>query len=186
MWKTHGQMRVLVFSLPDLQPEFRVMNKLAALFFIALCSGVNAQRSGFGAGLIIGEPTGISVKGWVAGDRAIDGALAWNLGYGGAFRIHADYLFHKYDLIKVSKGALPLYYGPGIRMRFWNEGRYWRHGDWHDGDGRADLAVRFPVGLAYQFDGAPVDCFMEVVPALGLIPSTYLDFDFGLGARYWF
>lgn len=162
------------------------MKKLVFLVSIGLCTSCIAQRSGFGAGLIIGEPTGISVKGWVAGDRAIDAALAWNLGYGGAFRIHADYLFHKYDLIPVSKGALPLYYGPGLRMRFWNDGRHWRGGEWHDDDGRVDLAVRFPVGLAYQFDGAPVDVFVELVPALGLIPATYFDLDFGIGGSYWF
>lgn len=162
------------------------MKHLFCLLSFAACIGAQAQRSGFGAGLIIGEPTGISVKGWLTGDRAIDGALAWNLGYGGAFRIHADYLFHKYDLIKVGKGALPLYYGPGLRMRFWNNGYHWRHGEWHDEGGRMDLAVRFPVGLAYQFDGAPVDVFVELVPALGLVPATYLDFDFGIGARYWF
>ena len=162
------------------------MKYVFSLLAVMLCLGGQAQRSGFGAGLIIGEPTGISVKGWLTSDRAIDGALAWNLGHGGAFRIHGDYLFHKYDLITVSKGALPVYFGPGIRMRFWNDGRHWRHGEWYDESGRMDLAVRFPVGLAYQFDGAPVDCFMEVVPALGLVPSTYLDFDFGIGARYWF
>ena len=150
------------------------------------CINLQAQRSGFGAGLIIGEPTGISVKGWIASDRAIDGALAWDLGHGSAFRIHGDYLFHKYDLIKVGKGAMPLYYGPGLRMRFWNDGRHWRHGDWYYERGSMDLAVRFPVGLAYQFDGAPVDLFVELVPSLGLIPSTYFDLDLAIGGRYWF
>jgi hypothetical protein len=162
------------------------MKHMFSVLAFVLCISAQAQRSGFGAGLIIGEPTGFSVKGWLTGDRAIDGALAWDLGHGGSFRLHGDYLFHKYDLIKVGKGALPLYYGPGLRMRFWNDGRHWRHGEWHDESGRMDLAVRFPVGLAYQFDGAPVDCFFELVPALGLIPSTYLDFDLGIGARYWF
>ena len=162
------------------------MKNVILCFALVLCVTAQAQRSGFGAGLIIGEPTGISVKGWVAGDRAIDAALAWNLGYGGAFRVHADYLFHKYDLINVSKGALPLYYGPGLRMRFWNNGRYWHRGEYHDGEGRTDLAVRFPVGLAYQFDGAPVDVFVELVPAIGIVPRTYFDLDFGIGGRYWF
>lgn len=137
-------------------------------------------------GLIIGEPTGLSFKGWLTGDKAIDGALAWNLGDGGAFRIHADYLFHKYDLITVSKGALPLYFGPGVRLRFWGDEGHWHDGEWHDEDGNADLAIRFPVGLAYQFDGAPVDCFFELAPALGIVPATYFDIDFGIGGRYWF
>lgn len=145
-----------------------------------------AQSKGFGAGFILGEPTGISVKGWISGTKAIDGGLAWSLNHHGSFHIHADYLFHSYSVIHVNKGRLPVYYGPGIRLRSWNGDRYWRGGEWHDLNGHADLAVRFPVGIAYQFDGAPLDVFLEVVPALGLLPETYVDFDGGLGLRYWF
>ena len=162
------------------------MKYLFSLLAVVVGLSAQAQRSGFGAGLIIGEPTGFSLKGWITSDRAIDAALAWDLGTGGAFRVHGDYLFHKYGLIAVGKGALPLYFGPGLRMRFWNDGRHWRHGDRNDENGRMDLAVRFPVGLAYQFDGAPVDCFVELVPSLGLIPYTYFDLDLAIGARYWF
>ena len=49
-----------------------------------------------------------------------------------------------------------------------------------------DLGVRFPVGIAYLFDGAPVDVFLEVVPTLNLIPDTDVDLDAAIGARYWF
>jgi hypothetical protein len=137
-------------------------------------------------GLIVGAPTGISMKGWISGDKAIVGALAWNLSHGTVFRLHVDHLFHKYGLLKVSKGQLPLYYGPGIRMRFWNDGRHWYRGEWNNGKGNMNLGVRFPVGLNYQFDGAPVDAFVELVPVLNLLPATYLDLDAAIGARYWF
>lgn len=162
------------------------MKRLALLILLVAPLWTFSQRTGFGAGLILGEPTGISVKGWIGSDRAVDGALAWSAGHGSSFRIHADYLFHKYGAIKVSKGQLPLYYGPGLRLRFWNDGYHWYRGDWHAENGAVDLAVRFPVGLCYQFDGAPVDVFAEIVPALGLIPATYFDLDFAIGGRYWF
>ncbi|MBL7952344.1 MAG: hypothetical protein JNM62_11570 [Flavobacteriales bacterium] len=91
------------------------------------------------------------------------------------------------DLIKVGKGRLPLYYGPGLRMRSWNNGRYWHRGRYYDHDGtHLDLGIRFPVGLAYLFDGAPVDVFLELAPTLDLVPSTSVDFDGGIGFRYWF
>jgi len=48
------------------------------------------------------------------------------------------------------------------------------------------LGIRFPVGVAYLFDDAPVDLFLEVAPTLDLVPGTYLDFDAGLGVRYYF
>ena len=136
---------------------------------------------------MLGEPTGISVKGWLDGEHAIDGGLAWSFSESGSTRLHADYLFHKMDLIPVSKGKLPLYFGPGLRLRFWHSDHYWRDGkEYHDGDGSADLAVRFPVGLAYLFDGAPVDVFLELVPTLDIIPSTWFEFDAAIGGRYWF
>lgn len=142
-----------------------------------------AQNSGFGAGIMLGDPTGISLKTWLNSDRALGFGLAWGAVGDGYFHAHGDYLFHNHTLITVSKGKLPLYYGPGIRMRFWGDDD---HDDDGDDDGSVDLGVRFPVGLAYLFDGAPVDIFIEVVPTLDLVPSTDFDLDAALGARYWF
>jgi hypothetical protein len=42
------------------------------------------------------------------------------------------------------------------------------------------------VGLSYEFDGAPLDVFLEVVPTLDLIPGTAFDLGAGLGLRYYF
>lgn len=146
-----------------------------------------AQSTGFGAGLILGEPTGISLKGWISDTRAIDGAVAWSLRDGAYFSIHADYLFHNMELIKLSRGRLPLYYGPGVRIRSWNGNRYWDHGRWHAYSGsRADLGIRFPVGLNYLPENTPVDLFLEIVPTLDLLPSTSFGVFGALGARYWF
>jgi hypothetical protein len=159
-----------------------------ALLALLIALAGRAQDSGFGLGIMIGEPTGLSAKAWVASDRAIGMGLAWGgWGHGGYVHLHADYLFHNMGLINVSKGKLPLYYGPGLRLRSWTGDRYWHRGRYYDHDGsHIDVGVRFPVGLAYLFDKAPVDLFLEVVPTLDLTPSTSLDIDFGLGARYWF
>lgn len=160
---------------------------LFAFVFVLGSIGLRAQSSGFGLGIMVGDPTGISAKGWIGGDRAIAGGLAWGVWRGSYFHLHGDYLFHNMDLIPVSRGRLPLYYGPGLRMRSWSGGRYWNRGRWHDYDGsRVDIGVRFPVGVAYLFDGAPVDVFLEVVPTLDLVPATSFDMDLALGARYWF
>ncbi len=159
---------------------------ITAISILLISTTAWAQDSGFGLGIIAGEPTGISFKSWVGPERAIDGAFAWSLGHGGAVHMHADYLFHNYGVFNVNKGRLPLYYGPGLRLRVRNDGRHYYRGDYHDHGTHANLAVRFPVGLAYQFGGAPLDVFLEVVPALSVIPATYLDFDGGIGMRFWF
>ena len=164
----------------------RTLTALPAAIAIAAGLRLHAQDSGFGLGFVLGDPTGISFKGWVAETRAVDGAIAWSLGDHDSFNFHVDYLFHSYNAITVSKGRLPLYYGPGLRMRFWEHGEHWHHGEWHHEDGNVDLGVRFPVGLCYQFADAPLDTFLEIAPVIGIVPSTYFDMDGGLGLRYWF
>jgi hypothetical protein len=166
------------------------MHRHTFIFILICCSNlslVQAQERGFGLGIIVGEPTGISFKNYLANDRAIAGAVAWRLWHGSAFHVHADYLFHNRTLLNVPRGSLPIYYGVGARARTWTGGRYWRRGRYHEFTGtRFDLGIRIPVGIAYEFDGAPLDIFLEVVPILDLIPATRLDVNGGLGVRFWF
>ena len=130
-----------------------------ACLFLALCAALllKAQSSGFGAGIILGEPTGVSLKGWISGDRAIDGALAWSLRGGSYFSVHADYLFHNMALIPLNKGRLPLYYGPGVRVRSWTGHRHWRHGRWHVHEGgRASLGSILARKISRRVRSRPV------------------------------
>ncbi len=164
------------------------MKKHIVLFALVASSFVaKAQSSGFGLGIMLGDPTGISGKLWLSdGERAMDFGVAWGV-YGRYLHLHADYLFHNTSLITVSKGQMAIYYGPGLRVRSWSGGRYWNRGKWEDYDGsRLGLGVRFPVGLDYMFDDDPFDVFMELVPSLDLAPSTTFDLDAAIGVRYWF
>lgn len=144
---------------------------LMLLFVLVFLSTVKAQSSGVGLGLIVGEPTGISFKYWTGSTTAIDAALAWSFIDGGAFHIHGDYLFHNMRLISVPEGTLPFYYGIGARIKTANETK---------------LGVRVPLGLAYLFQSAPVDIFLEIVPILDLTPKTDFAINAALGARYFF
>lgn len=152
------------------------MRSLLAVIILVVLGAVSvtAQGSGFGAGVMIGEPTGISLKLWTARTMAFDAGLAWSFDKYAEMHLHADYLFHKFGLIPVEKGQLPLHYGIGGRVKF-AEGR---HDDW--------IGVRFPVGLDYHFADTPIELFIEIVPILDLAPDTELDFNGGFGARYYF
>lgn len=163
------------------------MRILLMTALLSLSSLMRAQSSGFGLGIILGEPTGISMKGWIGSTKAIDGAVAWDFN-GSYLHLHADYLFHNMDLIHVAKGKLPLYYGPGLRLESWTGEGHWNHrGHWDDVEGtRTDLAIRFPVGLDYLPAATPLDVFLEVVPTLVLSPASWVEFDGGIGVRYWF
>jgi len=147
---------------------------LFAITLIILQTGYSfCQDKGFGLGVIVGEPTGVSAKYWMSSVTAIDAALAWSFVDQGALHIHADYLFHNFHLITFeTRGTWPVYYGIGARLKF--------------GDEDTKLAIRIPVGAEYLFSDAPVDIFLEVVPMLELIPKTKFQFNAALGARYFF
>lgn len=134
-----------------------------------------AQSRDFGLGFVVGEPTGISAKAWQTRTTAFDFALAWSFSNDDALHFHADYLRHRFGVIKVSRGQLPIYYGIGGRLRF------------HDrGDEDVEFGIRFPVGLDYLFARDPIDIFFEIVPILDLVEETDFELNASLGARYWF
>jgi len=156
----------------------QIMRHAFGWVVIACCFAAGeaaAQSSGFGLGFIVGEPTGLSAKAWQSKTRAFDFAAAWSFGGTDAFHLHSDYLLHRFGVIKVSKGQLPIYYGIGGRILF------------HDsGDEDIEFGVRFPVGLDYLFTNDPIDIFFEIVPILDLVEETDFELNASLGARYWF
>ena len=144
---------------------------LIAAVFIILTNLTLSQSRGFGLGIVLGEPTGLSAKLWTGSSNAFDFAAAWSFKGDGQLLLQADYVWHSFDLIRVSSGRLPLYYGIGGRIIFADDPL---------------LGIRIPLGLNYQFASAPIDIFAEIVPILDLIPSTDFDLGGGLGVRFWF
>lgn len=142
----------------------------------ALSSG-----SGFGLGVIVGEPTGISFKSRMSARSAVDGAAAWSVSDENAFQFHMDYLLHNYDLFTVEgiEGRLPFYFGVGGRVKF--------HDDSSAGDdGDTVVGVRLPLGINYLAAGPPLDFFFEIVPTMDLVPDTDFELNAGLGMRFYF
>lgn len=152
------------------------MKQRLFVFFIllGLSAPVNlfAQENNFGLGIMIGAPTGISAKYWVSEDNAFDFGLAYSFVEStNALSIHADYLYHesrwfpKFD-------RMDFYYGYGVRIRSSSE--------------QTSLGARGVVGLSLMIKEAPVDIFIELAPVFKLIPSTALNLDASIGARYYF
>ncbi len=149
------------------------VKKIALIAFlgILLTGTLKAQESGFGIGAIFGSPTGVSLKLWTGETTAFDASLAWSFYDDGYFAVNVNYLWHKFGLIKVDSGKLPLYFGVGAKMGISD--------NFH-------LGVRIPVGLDYMFSEIPLDVFVELAPSLMLIPATTFQFDGGIGVRYFF
>jgi len=136
----------------------------------------HAQSHGFGAGIIVGEPTGLCGKLWQTRSTALDFGAAWSFVDETDFHLHFDILVHRFDVLHVDSGKLPLYYGLGVRIKFGN------------GDQNEDtrVGIRFPLGLDYLLAKDPFDVFVEVVPILDLAPETEVSLNASVGFRYWF
>lgn len=147
------------------------MKKTLLILLIIFTLNVYSQDKGFGVGVIIGEPTGISLKNWLNTKNAIDAGFSWTL-YKPALHIHVDYLWHSYNVFN-TKERIPLYYGVGGRIKFGNKDD-------------ARIGLRGVIGVDFFVRNAPIDIFIEIAPIFDLIPSTSMSGNGGLGIRYFF
>ena len=142
-----------------------------------LPSEIEDFPTGFGAGVVLGEPTGLSVVWREDAQNAIVGALAWSLP-NDTLHLHVDYLVNLISLDdpNAPEVAFPLYTGVGLRFRLGQD------------KSSADplMAIRLPIGISVLPPAVPVDAFLEIVPVMGLLPETSITLDGALGVRYYF
>ncbi len=144
---------------------------LILILILPLSLKAQMKQGNFGAGVMFGEPSGITAKLWQSQRNAFDFGLAWSFEHTNSMTMQADYLWHSYNLIKVDKGTMPVYYGVGGRVLLGDEG---------------NVGVRIPVGVNYLFANDPIGLFFEVAPVLDLAPSTTFDLNANVGIRYYF
>jgi hypothetical protein len=157
---------------------------LIFIFIIVTTATYTQAKEGLGVGIILGEPTGLTLKKWIDDRYAIDAAAAWSFSENDSFQLHADYLAHNFSFLKpvnIKKGRLPVYFGIGGRVKLKKE---------NESKGRNDddtlVGIRVPLGISYLFSDAPVDIFGEIVPLLDIVPDTEFDLNAAIGARFYF
>lgn len=129
------------------------------------------EAGDFGAGGIVGSPTGLSAKYWLNSRDAFDAAVAWHFGHVDQLQLHSDYLYH-YTVPNLStRGRLPLYFGGGLRVLAGDD---------------SSAGIRFPLGASFLFPEAPVEVFAEIAPVLEFAPDTEGSLDGGVGVRFYF
>ncbi len=136
------------------------------------------ERKKFGIGVIAGDPDGITGKYMMKNSRAIDAGFGWKTKGDNEYHIYGDYLFYKYDLVKVPHGKLPLYFGGGVRYITYSEDEEKKKDD--------KLGIRIPVGIEYFFWDSSLGIFLELVPVLNLTPDTDFELESGIGIRLFF
>lgn len=174
------------------------MNK-STTFAFALLIGLSALATqvvadppasrGVGVGFVLGNPSGLSAKLPAGGVNALQFVLAYDQGRGwgnrgwdnadcgpnndcdGRLYFGGDYVWYNHNVIPVSQGRLPFYYGPGA---------------WASVSDDTGFGIRFALGLEYQFATAPFDVFLEIAPGVRVIPNTQGYVSSGLGGRFFF
>jgi hypothetical protein len=147
----------------------------------ALAQSTLAERGPFGLGAMYGMTgpnprylAGITAKYFLDETHGFDGAVLHRIDRDNDdWYIWADYLYHFRSLITVDQGEVPVYLGIGGRLKLQE----------NDED---KFGIRFPVGVAYEFAGVPVDLFIEVVPIWDVALSYDFDLEGGVGIRFYF
>jgi hypothetical protein len=163
---------------------------VVALATIATPRSARAEGGPFGMGLIIGSPTGVSLKYYLGeGDQAIDGAVGFAFIGNGGIQVHADYLWHPWVLTRDPAFTMPVHLGVGARLIDHDRGR--------DADDDFHVGIRGPIGLSFDFTEIPLDVFIELALIVDFHgdhrindgdDSDHVDLDLnaGVGARYYF
>lgn len=151
------------------------MRTRSILLALALLAPAPTLAAGgpFGAGIILGEPSGLSFKLFLDKSHAVDAALDFSFVHDKLY-IHADYLFHIQT--SIARHGLYPYLGIGGRILVFE-----RHGD-----DKGDLAARFPFGITWMPRSVPIDVFLEPVILLELYPELDPGIEAGIGVRYYF
>jgi hypothetical protein len=148
----------------------------------------STHEGSFGAGLILGEPTGLTVKYWLGSPGAIDGGLAYS--FNSFFLIYSDYLYHFKGAFGASSEfatELTPYVGGGavLFVQTTNQGHQDRS-FFRSDQGSVGLALRIPVGIEWTPGRAPFGVFVEIAPGIGIVPATFGLLQGGIGARFYF
>jgi len=150
--------------------KYYILSLLVSILFLSETE--YAQQKGFGLGVVLGDPTGISAKMWSTDNTALDFGLGYSFTSNNSlFDFYVDYVFHNSEWIKAQENFV-VYYGPGARLQL------------HESQSR--LGVRGVIGILWLPRNTSFDLFIEAAPILDIIPATKFDFDGGIGGRYYF
>jgi hypothetical protein len=150
------------------------------------------NRRNFGLGVQLLDPTAFIGKFFLDRNDALDFGIGF-WGYGRCFddhgsyycdhgrrdvSIHFDYLYE--ESLVDSRVRLDWHAGVGGRLIFWGYA-------YDNNDDGVALLARVPIGLDLAFQRPSwLEIYLEIAPALVVIPPLDFTFDVGLGARAYF
>lgn len=157
-----------------------------SMFVVATLDAVaqSPRNKDFGFGIILGEPTGGTVKFWLNRENAITASIGAS--YFGSPRLGADYLWH-FDAF--SSSVVKLYAGPGLAIGFGEGKGFWyKEGKdrfWVREGSETGFAFRGIFGVNVVPRNTPLEIFFELGPLVGVTPDFGSAFDAAVGVRFY-
>jgi hypothetical protein len=158
---------------------------LGLLVVAGAARSARAEGGPFGIGVIIGSPTGVSMKLYLDRQNAIDAAVGGALLGAGGIHVHADYLWHPLMITRDDAFYLPLYIGLGARV-LGHQRSQGREDDVHVG-------ARAVAGILFDLRRVPLDVFLEAALVVDFVfddgdaeDHSRLGINAGMGIRYYF
>ena len=137
----------------------------------------------FGFGIVLGEPTGVTLKFWTQRSNAF--VLDIGASYFGSPRIGLDYLWH-FDAFNSSQ--VKLYAGPGVVIGIGQGNGFWykeKHGFYYRAGSEIGLGARGVFGVNFVPRSSPLEMFFELAAMVGITPVSGSAFDAAIGIRYY-
>jgi hypothetical protein len=125
-------------------------------------------------GVVLGEPTGLSMTMRTDDGQELAAALGFGFVDGDGMQGHLDWLWY----VDTPESGFTAYWGLGGRLRLREDES--RSDDDKDS---TDLGIRVPLGLRYDLTGRAAHVFFEVAPGLDVINPKWT-FDGGIGIRF--
>lgn len=166
----------------------------AAALVLLLASPASAKKGDFSLGAILGDPTGVTLKGDLGETFAIQSHVGFGFFPGDGVTVLADAIWDLHDFLAEKGKDVSLWFYMGAGAKFhWFTGRYFAYrGGRARGYSSTDvgLGARGVAGLRISWHDEPFDLFFELAPLGFLVvvtdPDIYYDLDAGIGFRYRF
>lgn len=136
---------------------------------------VSPKSGDLSLGVILGSPSGLSIKYWFNMSNAFDIGLGVPFYSDVKFSIHGDFHWF-FPAANFPIGSMGFYLGMGGRVRALR----------YKSGSSADFGIRIPLGFDFFARSNSLNAFAEVVPVAVLAPKTELGLDGVIGIRYRF
>lgn len=154
------------------------MKTTLVVLFVLIPVLMFAQARNYGLGIVLGTPTGFSGTIHLSESAVVAAHAGWSFIENHRFHTTCTYQFMFPNAIRNEQGVaeknLVPYLGVGGRLLFKKE----------NDDTKVHLGVRIGGGIEYYVE--QFGFFLELFPVVDMVPETEMDWEGGLGARFYF